>query len=233
MSYYCNECGVFPIEGARFHCTVCTDFDACGECRAKETHDPSHPWIECQEEKRVLSSDEAFVTEIIGKVAEWFGHTGSSLNKTSGTLVESMCTEEKEFLGLLALSHTLDLEEDDLGCIGRTVQDLKDLHKAYPDGKHVPYCNFGFGQGGQECPRCAFELLHWTLFTRLIIGLLDLKNLAQVLAFKSKGNVKCVDLLRPSMEEFWLTLTPPECAAFKKRADAIAEHLDSLVIEWE
>jgi hypothetical protein len=233
MSYYCNECGVFPIEGTRFHCTVCPDFDECGECRVKERHDPSHAWIEAQEEKRVLSSDEAFVTEIIGKVAKCFGHTGSSLNKTSGTLVESMCTEEKGFLGLLALSHTLDLKEDDLGCVMRTVQDLKDLHESYPNGKHVPYCNFGFGQGGQECPRCAFEFMHWMLFMRVAAGILDVNALAQVLAFKSKGSVKWTELDTRSMQEFWLTLTASECAAFKKRADAIAAHLDSLVIEWE
>jgi len=30
--YFCNECGANPIEGRRFHCLNCSDFDMCEKC---------------------------------------------------------------------------------------------------------------------------------------------------------------------------------------------------------
>lgn len=30
--YFCNECKVEPIEGRRFHCLTCSDFDLCERC---------------------------------------------------------------------------------------------------------------------------------------------------------------------------------------------------------
>ena len=35
----CNGCSMFPIEGARYHCQVCADFDFCQACFEKgESH---------------------------------------------------------------------------------------------------------------------------------------------------------------------------------------------------
>jgi next-to-BRCA1 protein 1 len=34
----CNNCGVAPIRGARFKCTVCHDFDLCDACEQKGEH---------------------------------------------------------------------------------------------------------------------------------------------------------------------------------------------------
>jgi len=39
----CNACGVVPIRGARFKCTVCHDFDLCDTCEQKGDHD--HPLL--------------------------------------------------------------------------------------------------------------------------------------------------------------------------------------------
>lgn len=35
----CDGCGVNPIIGARYKCSVCKDFDYCGECEERLDHD--------------------------------------------------------------------------------------------------------------------------------------------------------------------------------------------------
>ena len=32
LFYRCNGCNMIPIEGPRFHCQVCADFDFCQNC---------------------------------------------------------------------------------------------------------------------------------------------------------------------------------------------------------
>jgi len=43
----CDGCGVIPIVGTRFKCSVCHDYDLCEKCEVKggEVHDPSHPLL--------------------------------------------------------------------------------------------------------------------------------------------------------------------------------------------
>lgn len=41
----CDGCGVFPIVGPRFNCTVCPDFDLCAKCEATAAHPPEHALI--------------------------------------------------------------------------------------------------------------------------------------------------------------------------------------------
>jgi hypothetical protein len=41
--FTCDGCGVHPIEGVRYNCTVCRDFDFCEACEAKTEH--AHPFI--------------------------------------------------------------------------------------------------------------------------------------------------------------------------------------------
>jgi next-to-BRCA1 protein 1 len=41
--FTCDGCGVHPIEGVRYNCTVCRDFDFCETCEAKTEH--AHPFI--------------------------------------------------------------------------------------------------------------------------------------------------------------------------------------------
>ncbi|KAJ4518277.1 hypothetical protein HRR83_003270 [Exophiala dermatitidis] len=38
----CNSCGVHPIQGIRYHCANCFDFDLCESCEATSTHTKSH-----------------------------------------------------------------------------------------------------------------------------------------------------------------------------------------------
>jgi len=39
----CDGCNKFPIEGSRYKCATCEDFDFCEECEAKDNH--PHPFI--------------------------------------------------------------------------------------------------------------------------------------------------------------------------------------------
>jgi hypothetical protein len=41
----CDSCGTMPILGVRHKCTVCEDYDLCGNCFAKKDHDPSHIFL--------------------------------------------------------------------------------------------------------------------------------------------------------------------------------------------
>lgn len=38
----CNSCGVHPIQGIRYHCSNCFDFDLCESCEANNPHIKSH-----------------------------------------------------------------------------------------------------------------------------------------------------------------------------------------------
>ncbi|KIX07092.1 uncharacterized protein Z518_05069 [Rhinocladiella mackenziei CBS 650.93] len=38
----CNSCGVHPIQGIRYHCANCFDFDLCEGCEASSAHIKSH-----------------------------------------------------------------------------------------------------------------------------------------------------------------------------------------------
>jgi len=48
----CDGCGEFPINGLRFKCSVCPDFDLCGTCEAKVLHPPHHPLIKMRVPER-------------------------------------------------------------------------------------------------------------------------------------------------------------------------------------
>jgi len=43
QGFSCDECGVSPISGTRFHCVTCGDYDLCENCKEAGKHaDPSH-----------------------------------------------------------------------------------------------------------------------------------------------------------------------------------------------
>lgn len=41
-SVECNSCGACPIQGVRYHCANCFDYDLCETCEAKEVHIKTH-----------------------------------------------------------------------------------------------------------------------------------------------------------------------------------------------
>jgi hypothetical protein len=48
----CDGCGVIPITGDRYKCTICNDFDLCSVCEQKNTHPASHPLLKLKEPVR-------------------------------------------------------------------------------------------------------------------------------------------------------------------------------------
>lgn len=38
----CDMCKRSPIQGPRYQCTVCKDYDMCWQCEALNKHDPTH-----------------------------------------------------------------------------------------------------------------------------------------------------------------------------------------------
>lgn len=47
----CNKCGVFPIIGCRYKCTVCDDYDLCEDCEKKAGAEHNHPFYKIKEPK--------------------------------------------------------------------------------------------------------------------------------------------------------------------------------------
>jgi next-to-BRCA1 protein 1 len=48
----CDGCGMVPITGDRYKCTVCPDFDLCSSCEKKEIHPASHALLKLKEPAR-------------------------------------------------------------------------------------------------------------------------------------------------------------------------------------
>jgi hypothetical protein len=48
----CDGCGVLPISGDRYKCTICPDFDLCSACEKKDVHPASHPLLKLKEPAR-------------------------------------------------------------------------------------------------------------------------------------------------------------------------------------
>jgi len=41
----CDGCGVYPIRGIRYKCSVCVNFDLCSECESLQKHYDGHPLV--------------------------------------------------------------------------------------------------------------------------------------------------------------------------------------------
>ncbi|KAL3862390.1 hypothetical protein ACJMK2_008359 [Sinanodonta woodiana] len=49
----CDECSQEPIQGMRWKCTTCADFDLCTSCYMKGKHDIAHPFVRMDTSKSV------------------------------------------------------------------------------------------------------------------------------------------------------------------------------------
>jgi len=45
----CDDCGVSPIEGVRYKCTVCDNYDICDKCETKNEHPSTHVLIKAKQ----------------------------------------------------------------------------------------------------------------------------------------------------------------------------------------
>jgi len=48
----CDGCQQHPLVGPRYKCTVCSDYDLCSACEAKNIHPSSHPFLKMKEPAR-------------------------------------------------------------------------------------------------------------------------------------------------------------------------------------
>eukprot|EP01084_Bolivina_argentea_P194487 333693_1 len=52
----CNKCKTSPIQGVRYKCCICSNYDLCTNCKSiKDIHDKSHPFIQLNIYKNKLS----------------------------------------------------------------------------------------------------------------------------------------------------------------------------------
>jgi hypothetical protein len=45
----CDGCSVSPIQGIRYKCSVCPDYDLCSKCEASNVH--SHPMLKIRRQE--------------------------------------------------------------------------------------------------------------------------------------------------------------------------------------
>lgn len=64
----CNSCGVHPIQGIRYHCANCFDFDLCESCEAGSTHVKSHVFFKI----RIPAPSRGNIKQVIPK---WYPGT--------------------------------------------------------------------------------------------------------------------------------------------------------------
>jgi len=54
----CDACGQHPICGNRYKCSVCSDYDLCSTCEAKDVHQADHPLIKMRSPAPVAAPTE-------------------------------------------------------------------------------------------------------------------------------------------------------------------------------
>ena len=51
----CNKCRCNPIQGIRYKCAICSNYDLCSKCEAiTDVHDKSHPFIKLSIKKHSM-----------------------------------------------------------------------------------------------------------------------------------------------------------------------------------
>jgi hypothetical protein len=184
--YYCNTCNVAPIEGARFHCNMCADYDECAKCRAvpESGHDASHTWTEHDEGKLSLSTDLGYTLSLLNTCATEFGHSVPyGPDKRSAVSVEELLLDGAPLCAFACMSASMGVADprDDVARIEYILDQFRKLRRDFPGGKHTPCCRLG-----QQCPRCCMEMRVWTIMLRISCFNRNVDLLAFFLAAEKK-----------------------------------------------
>ena len=100
-NYRCNGCGVMPIVGVRYHCTIYDNFDYCEECEEKYSESDEHVFIKIRDPKQALieiktekkdekekeGENKGFFNELLGEVKNLKNYI-PVLNKSNEKKVE-------------------------------------------------------------------------------------------------------------------------------------------------
>lgn len=74
----CDGCKTSPIKGSRFKCSVCSNYDLCGQCESFGKHDPNHPMIKFNHSARNAVPPFMGLHEMMNQFGhgphKWFGH---------------------------------------------------------------------------------------------------------------------------------------------------------------
>jgi len=65
-NHTCDGCEMAPIVGARYHCTICKDYDLCQTCEDNGVHDPTHDMMRVRVAERVNNFPGCFSGMMLG-----------------------------------------------------------------------------------------------------------------------------------------------------------------------
>jgi hypothetical protein len=239
--YYCNTCNVTPIEGARFHCDVCADYDECGKCRSapESSHDASHTWTEHDEGKLSLSSDLGYALSLLNSCAEEFGHSVPyGPDKRSAVPVEELLLDSAPLCAFACMSASMGVAglNDDIARVESILDQFRKLRCDFPGGTHIPCCRFG-----QQCPRCGMEMRIWTIMLRVSLFSRNVDLLAFFIAAekkvvndsdpRTKAMVNDGSFTADVLAMAWEEATAEEREAILSRKKAILDHLEQ-AYQW-
>lgn len=88
--FTCDGCGVSPIMGIRYHCSVLPDFDFCAKCESTKEH--AHPFLKIRKDQRASASEEEKKEE--SKNCGSFG--GADAHPLANILKQFLCPETKK-----------------------------------------------------------------------------------------------------------------------------------------
>jgi hypothetical protein len=86
----CDECGISPIVGARFKCTVRHDFDLCSKCEGKVTAQP-FPMIKIYDPEQVQYLYPPHHGRWGGRHGRWGRHGGCQFQQSGNPNVNGAC----------------------------------------------------------------------------------------------------------------------------------------------
>jgi len=57
----CDGCGVKPLQGIRYKCAVCPDFDFCEKCEKSRSHHSEHPFLKIRSPEQTPKAVKVFI----------------------------------------------------------------------------------------------------------------------------------------------------------------------------
>ena len=88
-NYNCDGCGMKPIKGVRYHCTVCNDFDFCSKCEETFAEEHYHPFLKIRKPENNIIDIKCEIPKISPNIS------------TSPSLEKPVTSTGNDILGLI------------------------------------------------------------------------------------------------------------------------------------